>query len=65
MTYSSAMAVGTDAAAVTALAAPSSQYIGYHSVSSASQCVTPQATMNVPNSMNIHDSGMSRRFRRK
>jgi hypothetical protein len=52
-------AVGTDASAVSAFTTPSRRYMGCHSVQTLNTCVAPQARMNTPKSMNIHENAKS------
>src|SRR5215472_16020894 len=57
----SAIAVTTDASAVTTLISPESQYSGFHNTTTSIRCVNPQATINNPNARNIQPNGISRR----
>ena len=58
-----AIAVTTDATAVTSFTSPASQYSGCHNTTISMKCVNPQATINVPNARNIQLNGISRRVR--
>ena len=63
--WTSNIAVGTEAMAVTALIAPDSQYVPCQSVHTSMICVVPQASMNIPKLTNIQLKGRSRLLRMK
>ena len=59
------IAVASEMLAVSAFNAPSDQYDGVQTVSTAITCVRPHATMNAPNILKIHRNGTSVRLRTK